>query len=105
MGRAGHIPYRTCLVCRSRRPKASLLRLAVDDRGEVVPDPRQDRPGRGAYVCSACLGRLTFDRRVQRAFRGRAVRFSRTLEGWMEDRDGTPADGGFREEKPPCVRR
>ncbi|SMC20394.1 hypothetical protein SAMN02746041_00905 [Desulfacinum hydrothermale DSM 13146] len=101
MGRTHHIPHRTCLVCRSRQPKATLLRLALDERGRVVPDPRQVHPGRGAYVCRDCLGGLAFDRRIQRAFRGRATSLSPLLQRWIGDRDETPPDGGFQEDTQP----
>jgi len=42
-----------------------MLRLVVDEEGEVWPDLFQKAPGRGAYLCmeSACLGQLT-DKRL-----------------------------------------
>jgi predicted RNA-binding protein YlxR (DUF448 family) len=89
-----HIAMRTCLVCRSKQPKATLLRLALRQQW-VTEDLEQIMPGRGAYVCPrpACLSRLQFDKRLHRAFRGKAngmaqnigLRFS--SEGSHEDRD------------------
>jgi predicted RNA-binding protein YlxR (DUF448 family) len=44
-------PVRTCLGCRSRRPKDDLLRVARRPDGSVVADPAAGEPGRGGYVC------------------------------------------------------
>ena len=68
-----HIAMRTCLVCRGKQPKAMLLRLVLQQQW-VTEDLEQIMPGRGAYVCpnSVCLSRLRFDKRLQRAFRGKA---------------------------------
>jgi uncharacterized protein len=42
-------PVRTCVGCRSRSPKAELLRIARTPDGVRV-DPGAVAPGRGAYV-------------------------------------------------------
>ncbi|MBA2730302.1 MAG: YlxR family protein [Euzebyaceae bacterium] len=51
-------PIRSCLACRRRADKATLLRLVAVD-GTVTVDPAVAKPGRGAYLCdrSACLRR------------------------------------------------
>ncbi|MGH2828900.1 MAG: YlxR family protein [Actinomycetota bacterium] len=41
---------RTCVGCRSVRPKAALIRLVLAD-GRIVVDSSEQAPGRGAYVC------------------------------------------------------
>ncbi len=52
MTKVGHIPMRRCLVCRRRRRKDELVRLAhVEGRGVVV-DVEQKMSGRGAYLCN-----------------------------------------------------
>jgi len=58
-------PVRTCLACRESLPKRNLLRLVVDDEGQLWPDPTQKAPGRGTYLCmrSACLQHMG-DRRL-----------------------------------------
>ncbi|RUM89340.1 MAG: YlxR family protein [Thermodesulfatator sp.] len=66
-----------CIFCGKRLPKGTLLRLAVDEAGQVVADPEQRRPGRGAYLCGeeACFRRLFTlkgRRRLLSAFRGKA---------------------------------
>jgi len=50
-------PVRTCVACRTERPKAALLRLVRRPDGDVTIDPTGRMPGRGAYLCAdaACL--------------------------------------------------
>ena len=43
-------PERTCIGCRERAPKRSLVRVARSSDGEVALDPSGSAPGRGAYV-------------------------------------------------------
>lgn len=70
MSGKGHAPMRTCIVCRGKKVKESLVRIVVDPVTKlVVADMRKCAPGRGAYVCPECLPRMRFDKRLQRAFR------------------------------------
>jgi len=46
-----HVPTRTCLGCRGRRPKPELVRLVRRADGVVAVDAGAVLPGRGAYVC------------------------------------------------------
>lgn len=50
---------RTCIGCRTVRPKRELLRVVRTVDGEVVFDPTGKRSGRGAYFCPdpSCLQR------------------------------------------------
>lgn len=45
-----HIPMRMCISCREMLPKATLIKLVVEN-GEVVIDKTQKKFGRGAYIC------------------------------------------------------
>jgi predicted RNA-binding protein YlxR (DUF448 family) len=65
------VPVRTCVGCRQRRPKATLLRMVRQPAGRVVADPAGTTPGRGAYVCgdSACVERGLARGRLSHAFR------------------------------------
>jgi uncharacterized protein len=45
----GKNPVRTCVGCKGRAAKSSLLRL-VAAGGGLVPDPQARQPGRGAYL-------------------------------------------------------
>lgn len=57
---------RTCFCCRKAFEKTALLRLVVDDEGQIWPDFSLKLPGRGAYLCMAesCLKNLS-DKRLQ----------------------------------------
>ena len=65
-----HVPQRTCVVCRIKKPKAELFRLVLDAGTKVCFDRSQRCQGRGAYVClkPECLTRLTL-KQLQKAFR------------------------------------
>ena len=47
---APRLPMRTCISCRSRRPKSEVLRIVRGPDG-LCEDPAQRLPGRGAYLC------------------------------------------------------
>lgn len=66
MGRVRKIPQRTCIGCRSVRPKKELVRIVRTPDGVIEIDPTGKRSGRGAYVCPSgdCL---------DKAMRGRAL--------------------------------
>src|SRR6202035_5488983 len=72
----GKKPLRTCVGCKARAAKSSLLRLVVAGDG-IVPDPQARQPGRGAYLhpSLACL-ELAQRRRVF----PRALRVSGALD-------------------------
>jgi len=53
----GHIPERTCIVCRKKLPKKELLRFCVKDN-QIVLDKTQKEGGRGAYFCSECISKI-----------------------------------------------
>ncbi|HEU4370028.1 MAG TPA: YlxR family protein [Methylomirabilota bacterium] len=66
-----HVPTRTCLGCRQRRPKHALVRLVRRADGVVAVDGGAALPGRGAYVCAAagCVERALKTGRLAHAFR------------------------------------
>jgi uncharacterized protein len=45
-----HIPLRTCIVCKTKDAKRTLVRLIRTDTGVYV-DPSGKMNGRGAYLC------------------------------------------------------
>ncbi len=51
-----HIPERSCVACRSKRPKRDLVRIVRTPDGQVEADPSGRKNGRGAYLCrdAAC---------------------------------------------------
>ena len=74
-----HGPIRTCLGCRTPRPKHELVRLVRRADGRVVVDA--SGPGRGAYVCPepGCVERALKGGRLAHAFRA-ACRLDAELE-------------------------
>ena len=46
-----HIPERTCVACRSLRPKREMVRVVRTTDGSVEIDPTGKKSGRGAYLC------------------------------------------------------
>jgi len=54
------------MACRKSLPKQTMLRLVVDDDGQIWPDLLQKAPGRGVYHCmsESCLGHFN-DKRLQ----------------------------------------
>ncbi|WP_349308690.1 YlxR family protein [Microbacterium sp. MM2322] len=69
-------PVRTCVGCRARAPRSSLLRIVARD-GALVIDEKAVLPGRGAWVhdTDTCVSTAI----KRRAF-GRALRVSTPLE-------------------------
>src|SRR6516162_10424100 len=66
----GKKPVRTCVGCKERAAKSSLLRLVM--AGDViVPDPQARQPGRGAYLhpSQACFELARRRRAFSRALR------------------------------------
>ena len=62
-------PIRTCISCRKKAEKDSLLRIIVKDN-KISADLSGKQPGRGAYVCKneACIKRLS-QKAINHAFR------------------------------------
>lgn len=46
-----HVPQRTCMACRQKRPKWELVRIVRTPQGAIEIDPRGKKAGRGAYLC------------------------------------------------------
>lgn len=63
-------PVRTCVGCRARAPRSSLLRV-IADGSQLVPDERAVLPGRGAWVheTDACVRKALTRRAFVRALR------------------------------------
>ena len=69
----GHVPIRTCIVCRKKKDKRDLIRLVLDSEGWVVVDASGCAAGRGAYVCrnKECWASLQNRKLLAKAFRGK----------------------------------
>ncbi|MDQ7039388.1 MAG: YlxR family protein [Rhodothermus sp.] len=82
-----HVPIRSCVVCRTRRPKHELVRIVRRPDGRVELDLEQKKPGRGAYLCSrpACWNLKKALPRLQRALRTELDAEARAaLAAWAE---------------------
>ncbi|GAA5512959.1 hypothetical protein Dcar01_01683 [Deinococcus carri] len=74
--RPRHVPERTCVACRRKRPQDELVRVTRTPAGwRVLPG---QRTGRGAYLC-ADLPECWQEKRLRRAFRGDAPAISAEL--------------------------
>jgi len=71
MMRHRKVPIRTCIACRTKGDKKSLVRVVRMPSGEIVVDPTGKMPGRGAYLCPSpgCLRRAVKEKRLSRALR------------------------------------
>ncbi|TDL44120.1 YlxR family protein [Microbacterium oleivorans] len=69
-------PVRTCVGCRTRAPRSSLLRIVARDAALVI-DEKAVLPGRGAWVHAT--DRCVSTALQRRAF-GRALRVSTPLD-------------------------
>jgi predicted RNA-binding protein YlxR (DUF448 family) len=74
MAKRGHISVRMCAGCRKRRPKAELIRLTLNDQGQVVVDKEKLSAGRGVYLCPSqgCLELAIKKKGITRGFRDRS---------------------------------
>ena len=49
----GHIPPRTCILCREKLDKSQLLRIVKNGENFSIDVPHK-KDGRGAYICCKC---------------------------------------------------
>jgi predicted RNA-binding protein YlxR (DUF448 family) len=70
-----HIPIRTCISCGAKRSKRELIRLVIDQKGELVRDDSKKAQGKAAYVCDreSCQKEMIRNRRFVRAFKGKKI--------------------------------
>jgi uncharacterized protein len=69
--KAGHIPQRTCVVCRRKMDKKKLMKFVFLD-SEIVFDLNGDIEKRGYYACNDndCLQKL--EKRIKKILRSRS---------------------------------
>ncbi len=75
-----HIPERSCVACRTSRPKRHLVRLVRTVDGAVEVDTSWRKPGRGAYLCPA---RECFQLAARRKSLDHALSIVVTPEHWQ----------------------
>lgn len=71
MGKAKHVPQRTCVGCRTTSGKREFVRVVRTPEGAVEVDPTGKRNGRGAYICAqaSCWEEALKKDRLARALR------------------------------------
>jgi len=82
------LPARTCVGCKERAVKSSLLRL-VAAGDDVQPDPQARLPGRGAYLHPSpeCFELARRRRAFPRALRAAGPLSLAALAEYLADRD------------------
>jgi hypothetical protein len=79
----GHIPQRTCVICRKKDAKSKLRRFVLED-DNIVFDIKQSLPNRGYYCCptSKCLDKLEgWNKKRRKACERKAQMQSISLSG------------------------
>ncbi|NLN16647.1 MAG: YlxR family protein [Firmicutes bacterium] len=69
MPRQKRIPMRTCVGCRTVRPKRDMIRIVRRPTGEIDLDETGKASGRGAYICPVvdCLDAAVKSKALQRS--------------------------------------
>lgn len=64
------IPMRTCIACRSEKPKKELIRIVKTKDGAFLVDRTGKASGRGAYLCDDkdCAKKIITKKLLNRAF-------------------------------------
>lgn len=64
------VPMRTCIACRSEKPKKELIRIVKTKDGEFTVDKTGKISGRGAYLCDdkACAEKVIKRKLLKHSF-------------------------------------
>ena len=64
------VPMRTCIACRSEKPKKDLIRIVKTKENVFSLDRTGKASGRGAYVCDAksCMEKVINKKLLSHAF-------------------------------------
>ena len=92
------VPQRTCVACRTVRPKRELVRVVRLASGWVEVDVTGKKSGRGAYLCgeASCWGLGLKGARLARALRAEISPDNREQLAEYAQRWGQPPIGGER---------
>ena len=62
-----HVPERSCVICRSKKEKHNLFRLAKMQENTYEFDKEQKKQARSAYVCKSlnCLGKIAKHNKIK----------------------------------------
>ena len=102
--RRKHVPQRTCVVCRTVRPKRDLVRIvrlaSSGAEGVVMVDETGKRSGRGAYLCyqrgcwEAALARRQLERALKTTLTAETEARLREYAAGLPQLLGTEAEEG-----------
>ncbi len=56
----GHIPVRTCVICKEKGSKRSMHRFVIQ-KGAILFDEKKNLEGRGYYFCDKEKCRISLD--------------------------------------------
>ena len=89
------MPLRTCVACRTERPKRELVRVVRMPDGSVTLDPTGRLAGRGAYLCAdgACWSAALKKHSLERAL---ATSLPPDLRAHLAAGDPPTIEGGIR---------
>ena len=64
------VPIRTCIACKTAKPKKELIRIVKTKDGEFIVDKTGKVSGRGAYLCDnkACAEKVIKKKLLKHAF-------------------------------------
>ena len=70
MSKSKSVPMRTCIACRTLKPKKEMTRVVRNAAGEIFADPTGKAAGRGAYICDSaeCRKKLADKKLLNKAF-------------------------------------
>ena len=93
--RRKHVPQRTCVVCRTVRPKRELVRIVHTPEGAMMVDETGKRSGRGAYLCRqrGCWEAALAGRQLERALKVTLTGETRVLLREYAETLGVQGDG------------
>ncbi len=67
----GHVPVRTCVGCRNRRPAIEMIRMKSHDKKLILTDNKTNFGGRACYICPLvkCAEKALKKGRLEKALR------------------------------------
>ena len=95
---AKHVPERSCVACRRKRPQGEFVRLAKAEGVWAVQTG--NRTGRGSYLCadtSACWA----EKRLKRSFGAQAAHLSAQLQTFSLNQHAPTGGSSRRTLSPP----
>ena len=95
MPKKGHIPERTCVVCRKKAPKHTLYRFCLKE-GSLFWDKDFRAGGRGAYICESCIGELKKKKAFSRLLKALRAEGVKNKEAFLEEIERGIKSGFFR---------